>query len=253
MPMTTLCERDAAAAARDDDRLAEPVEPVDGEDDVGGLRRRGRAASTDRDADVGERERGRVVDAVADHDRGPGAVLEPDGFHLLGRGALGEHVVDADHRTDHLRVLLAVAGHHDDAAEPVAAQLPDRSGGVRPDRVVEQERADLPAVHVDEDRERAVEAGAAPHALRPRRARVGLRPARLPHRDPVAVDHAPDARGRVPPRRRRATATGGRGRVRRARPPPRGRAATPGRGWPRSAARRRPASRRRRGCRRRGG
>ena len=57
MPTTTLCERDAAAAARDDDRFAEPVEAIDGEHDVGGLRGSGRAAGTDGDADVGERER----------------------------------------------------------------------------------------------------------------------------------------------------------------------------------------------------
>ena len=33
---------------------------------------------------------------------GPGALFEPDGFDLLGRRALGEHVVDADDRADRL-------------------------------------------------------------------------------------------------------------------------------------------------------
>ncbi len=35
-----------------------------------------RSAGADRDADVGERERGRVVDAVADHDRRPGSPFD---------------------------------------------------------------------------------------------------------------------------------------------------------------------------------
>ena len=38
MPTTTLLERDAAASACDDDGLAEPVEAIDGEYDVGGFR-----------------------------------------------------------------------------------------------------------------------------------------------------------------------------------------------------------------------
>ena len=95
----------------------------------------------------------------------PGARLEPDRVDLLGRRALREHFVDADDRADGLRVLLAVAGHHDDAADAVVAQLSDRAGRVGSDRVVEQQRADRAAVDVDEDRERAVELGA-PATLR---------------------------------------------------------------------------------------
>ena len=135
-------ERDAAAAARDDDRLAEPVEAIDGENDVGRFRGRGRAAGTDGDPDVGERERRRVVDAVADHDRVTGALFEPDRLDLLGWRAVREHVVDADDGTDRLRVLLSVAGHHDDAADAVTAQLADRACRVGPDRIVEQQCTD---------------------------------------------------------------------------------------------------------------
>ena len=67
---STLCGAIRPGAAGDGDAVAEPVEAVDGEDDVGGFRRGGRTAGADRDAHVGERQRRRVVDAVADHDRG---------------------------------------------------------------------------------------------------------------------------------------------------------------------------------------
>ena len=46
----------------------DPVGVVDRDHDVRRLGRDRRALARHRDADVGERERGRVVDAVADHD-----------------------------------------------------------------------------------------------------------------------------------------------------------------------------------------
>ena len=134
-------DRDAAGAPGDHDGLAEAVEPVDREHDVGGLRRRGRAAGPDRDTDVGKGERRCIVDAVAHHDRRTPRVLGPDRVDLFRRSALGEYLVDADHRTDRLRRLFAVAGDHDDATDAVSAQPADRAGRVGADRVVEQHRA----------------------------------------------------------------------------------------------------------------
>ena len=52
-------ERDRPRAAGDPDGLRQSVEPVDRDDDVGGLGRRRRPAGAHRDADVGER-RGRA-------------------------------------------------------------------------------------------------------------------------------------------------------------------------------------------------
>jgi hypothetical protein len=89
--------RDAARAAGDDHRIAEAVEPVDGQHDVGRLGRRGRAAGADGDADVGQGERRRVVDPVADHDRAPQPSFAADDLDLLGGGALGQDLVHPDH------------------------------------------------------------------------------------------------------------------------------------------------------------
>ena len=68
MPATMLSTAIRRAALRDDDRLADPVEPVGEDHHVGGFRRGAGAAGTERDADIGRGQRRRVIDAVADHD-----------------------------------------------------------------------------------------------------------------------------------------------------------------------------------------
>ena len=67
IPSTTLWIAIARERCAIVDRVDQPVEPIDDEHDVGRLRRRGRAARAHRDADVGRRERRRVVQPVADH------------------------------------------------------------------------------------------------------------------------------------------------------------------------------------------
>ena len=54
-------------AAAGMDGVGDAVDAVDGDHGVGGLGGHGRAGGAHRDSDVGERERGSVVDAVADH------------------------------------------------------------------------------------------------------------------------------------------------------------------------------------------
>ena len=88
---------------RDRHRVDQTVEPVDHEHDVGGFGRGGRAARAHRDADVGRRERRRVVQPVADHHHDAVAALGLDGFDLLVRGALGQDPVDAERGADRLR------------------------------------------------------------------------------------------------------------------------------------------------------
>ena len=64
---------DTAGAPGDDVGVAETVEAIDGQHHIGGLGRHGGAAGADRHADAGDRQRGGVVDAVADHDGRPAA------------------------------------------------------------------------------------------------------------------------------------------------------------------------------------
>ena len=93
------------------------------EDDVGGLHRHVRAGA-DRDADVGLRERGRVVDAVAHHRDAPALRLQlGDLGCLVARQHLGDHFVDPELAGDALAVCAAVAGEHHgaDAERPGAA------------------------------------------------------------------------------------------------------------------------------------
>ena len=93
------------------------------DDGVGGLRGDGRAARAHRDADVGERQRGRVVDPVADHhDRAQVRLrLErADDVELLLGRLLGVDAVDAEPLPDRLRDRSA------------CRRSPSRRGGSRP-------------------------------------------------------------------------------------------------------------------------
>ena len=101
IPMSTLWRAIVPRAAGDADGLGEPVEAVDGDDDVSRLRAGRRAAGAHGHAHVGGRERRRVVDAVTDHDqdaRRASRRLAGHGIDLVGRGALRQHRVDADRR-----------------------------------------------------------------------------------------------------------------------------------------------------------
>ena len=74
-------------------------------------------AGADREAEVGLRERGRVVDAVADHRDDAALGLQPaDDVGLVGRQHLGDHLVDADLGGDRARGRLVVAGQQHRAA-----------------------------------------------------------------------------------------------------------------------------------------
>ena len=63
--------------------LGQAIEPVDGQHDVGRVRRGRRPVGAERDADVGHGQGGRIVDAVAHHHRHPVLAFGTDGGGLL--------------------------------------------------------------------------------------------------------------------------------------------------------------------------
>ena len=155
-------------------------------DHVAGLLGR-RRAGVHRDADVGLRERGRVVGAVAGHrDQLAALLLLLDQRHLvLGRG-LGEEVVDAGLVGNGLGGQRVVAGdHHRPDAHP--AHLVEPLAHALLDDVLE----------VDDARARAAVA-----VLLPRRPPAGCRPRRRCRRRSRRV-----SAGTVPPWSRTQSAT----------------------------------------------
>ncbi len=67
------------------------------------------------DAEVGLRQRGRVVDAVAHHGHALARGLQfPDLRHFLLRQHFGQHVLDSRLARDRLGGLAVVAGDHPD-------------------------------------------------------------------------------------------------------------------------------------------
>ena len=121
---------------------------VGGEDDS---RRADRdiGARTDRDADIGLREGGGVVDAVADHrDRLPLGLEFGDLRRLVRRAHAGEDPVDAEVSGHGSGDRLGVAGDHDDL-DVLGVEGLDGLPGLGPDLIGEAQRADdLPG---DED------------------------------------------------------------------------------------------------------
>ena len=101
----TLCERDGAGAAGDEDGLGQPVQPVDGDDDVGRLGRGRGTPCAHGDTDVRDGQGGRVVDAVADHhDRSARhSLLLPDRLDLVAGGPVGQHAVETHRGPDEVR------------------------------------------------------------------------------------------------------------------------------------------------------
>ena len=116
-----------------------------------GRRHRDVRAGAHRDAEIGGRERGGVVDAVADHADRPALALEPsDRVELVLRRDFGEDLRDADLGRDLVGDRCAVAGEQD-RFEPELAQVRDRLLGRRLDRVGDGDRAANRAVPLDGD------------------------------------------------------------------------------------------------------
>ena len=194
-PHHDTLDGDAAGALRDRDRVGEPVEPVHDQHHVGGLGGGRRASGAHRHAHIGGRERGRVVQAVADHDDDAAlAAFDLDGLDLLIGRALGQDPVDAERSAHGLGDVGMVARHHDHAPDPGAPQGPDHPRRVGPDRVVDHQGAGDFAVDRHEDARRTVEHRATPHVPRARwqRAPAG-RERRLSEGDPMIADAAFDA------------------------------------------------------------
>ena len=114
--------RESRMASRGGAQVAGDQREVGGLDgDVG--------AGADREAEVGLGERGRVVDAVADHrDDAAFALQAADHVRLVGGHDLGDDLVDADLGGDGASGRLVVAGQQD-RAQPERFERGDRLGG----------------------------------------------------------------------------------------------------------------------------
>ena len=152
----------------DGETLGQPIESIDDEHHIGDLRRRRHTAGADGHPDVGERERRRVIEPITDHEGVSETHLLGDDIELPRRRALGEHRIDAEHRTDGLGHISSVTGDHDHPADAARAHGPDRARSVGAQPILEEDRADRGAVHGDIHRERAVERGAATGPCAPR-------------------------------------------------------------------------------------
>ena len=134
--------RRSGGPAGDVDRVGEPVEPVGGEHDVGGLGRRGRTSWPPWRPRRGRGQGGRVVEPVADHHGDGLPPLGAHGVHLARRGLSGAHLVEAQHLADLPRRLRAVSGEHDQPGDPGLAQPTQGPCGVACAPVAKQDRPD---------------------------------------------------------------------------------------------------------------
>jgi hypothetical protein len=94
----------------------DPVEAIGEDHHIGRFRRSAGAAGAERDSDIGESQRRRIVDAVADHDGRMQPLLGAHRIDLVGGHPIGQHRIEIKCRADRLRGGGAVAG--DQSAVP---------------------------------------------------------------------------------------------------------------------------------------
>ena len=191
-----VAQRGAAKANRERD-----LEQLVGHQcDVSGLERRVGPGGTHRDAHVGRRKRGRVVDAVTHHRHRSVFLLQGlnNRDFVVGQ-QLGVRLVDADVARQRFGARVVVAGQHHDALHTLASEHVDGVGGRFPRAIGESDDAKGAALPRHEHR------GAAR-----RRQRVKLRvnggvakPALLDQ--PVVADERRTSRQRRPRRRGRVS------------------------------------------------
>ena len=175
---------DVQRAAADPDRVGDAVDAVDHDHRVGGLGRDRGAGRAHRDPDVGERERRRVVDPVADHHDRPEVRARPhraDDLELLLGRLVAVDPVCADLAADRVRHRRPVTGDECDVEDPGRLQAGGQARRVVAQPVGDRDRADELAVHLDEHL-RAVVVGA-----------CRIEPGGAADRDPQAVDEAGDS------------------------------------------------------------
>ena len=134
---------------------------IDGQNRVGRFGGSRGAPRSHGDPDVGQGQRGGIVNAVAGHDDRPAALLAAHHIELVRRGQPGQHLIHAGQGADRVGGLGPVAGGQDDAGNAAAADGPDRLpgiGGILSSRISAQGGL---AVGRDEHGQRAVQAGRA--------------------------------------------------------------------------------------------
>ncbi len=248
-PGEVLLDR-AQRGAAEADRVGRRAQVAGDEREVRGLDRHV-GARPDRQPEVGLRERGRVVDAVADHrDDAALGLQPPDDRRLVGGEHLGDHLVDADLGGHRAGGGLVVAGQQH-RPQPERLERRDRLGGRVLDRVGDDEHGGRLPVPAGRDRglaarfggrARGVELAAGdaaptrPAAPGARRSRRGLRRC-LRRRAPRGWRSSRRRAARRPPPRRSPARSGARTRARAHR-----RAAAPRCGRRRRQPRSRPGS-----------
>jgi hypothetical protein len=197
MPMADCLHGNASCPGSDRQRIGQPVEPVDEQNDLRCLRRRAGAARAHRHADACRRQRGRIVHPVAHHDADALRACRRDRGELVLRPLLRPDLVHAERRPDCLRDVTTVAGEHDDAGDPRPAQQSQRPRGIRTDLVGHEQRTQHFAVRRHERPGRPLVAHPPQEPMTPGGSSgasgdIGV----AADRDPAAFDRAGDAGSR---------------------------------------------------------
>ena len=151
-PRDDRLQRDPTRAPGDADRLGHPVQPIDRQHHLRRLGGRRRAARAHRHADIRRRQRRRVVDPVADHQRDALRPLRCHRGDLPGGRELRPHRVQAEPAAHRLRRAGAIAAQHHEARDPGGPQRPQRPRRLRAHRVGQQQRPGDPPIQRDPGR-----------------------------------------------------------------------------------------------------
>ena len=101
-------------------------------------------------ADGGRRQCGRVVDAVADHQRARARTALLYGTHLILRAQPGTQLVDAGRQRNHFGCFQAIAREHDNSLDTAVAQPAKGLWGFPTQAVRENQQAGKVPIHFNE-------------------------------------------------------------------------------------------------------
>ena len=151
---TDALDSDAARTARDDDRVRNPIEAINKDDHVCCLGRGAGTSGTHRNANVGRRKRGCIVDSVANHERWMQPLLNCDCFDFIGWHTIGQYSIEIERCTDRLCRIPAVASNHHDARNAGSPQRLYSPGRLTPQLVGQQNCAYRALIDRDKDTQR---------------------------------------------------------------------------------------------------
>jgi hypothetical protein len=116
-------QRDSAGSPCDVYGIGHAIEAIEQYHHVGSFRRSTRAARTHRDPDISCRQRGRVINSIADHDRTALTLFGSHRIDFVSGFSFRENGIKVESSSDCLGGVRPIACHHHDPLNTRRSQV----------------------------------------------------------------------------------------------------------------------------------